>query len=337
MTKRLLPMVFVLAVLPGTAQGISEVDFEQGYDTQVRPYFESFEFGSFAGAAGVQIAYAVHEVENEDGALVILHGKSESCIKYAELAYDLRGLQCSVYLMDHRGMGLSGRMIADDPERVHVQWFDDYVRDVKRFVDTIVNRVPHRRRLLVAHSLGGAIGARYLEQHPGDFDAAVLSSPMLLIDTGSYSEQVAFLIAELATAVGLGRQYALGQGPREEPIFDNNTVTGSYARWSMWEEQLIPEHPEVVSGGASYRWVRNSLVAGRMSRAMAGNVGVPLLLFQAGQDCIVMPAGHEDFCDSAQDCQLVRFDGARHEILMESDDIRNQAVADILAFFAEHG
>ncbi len=333
--KKPLTFLFILIVCPAAAFGISEADFQQEYHALVEPFFDTFKEGSFSGAGGIRISYAARVLDNETGALVILHGKSESYIKYAELAYDLRKLGLSLYLMDHRGMGFSERIVSDDPQRVHVDRFGDYVADVKQFVDSVVNSVPHQRVALIAHSLGGAVAARYLERYPDDFDAAVLSSPMLQINTDPFPEAAALFIASLAVAAGSGKEYAIGQGPRPEPCFDNNTVTHSRPRWSVWEESLLPAYPEIACGGASYRWVQASLCASRAARLQAYAVRIPVLLFQAGEDVIVKPEGQDLFCAAAQDCTAVYFDGARHEILMEKDSIRDRALAEIMAFLAE--
>ncbi len=333
--KRLLSTLIVLLIIPGVVFGINEEDFKQEYEEKVIPFFETFKSGSFSGVDDIRINYVKHEADNETGAIVILHGKSESNIKYAELVCDLQELGCSFYLMDHRGMGFSGRMIEEDTQRVHVENFYDYVEDVKKFMDTVVNETTHQKVIIIAHSMGGAVAAHYLEQYPDDIDAAVLSSPMLQVDTGSYPELLAFGIAALGTGLGLGKEYALGQGPREAPVFDNNTVTHSFERWSRWEMDLIPNNLEVKSGGPSYQWVANSIFAGWMSQLRAKKVETPVLLFQAGQDSFVVPEGQDVFCDKAADCTKIVFEGAKHEILMETDVIRDKAVAEIKKFLNE--
>jgi len=334
--KKLLSILIILIFVPGSVFGINEENFKREYEDRVIPFFETFESGSFFGADNIPISYVKHEADNETGAIVILHGKSESYIKYAELVCDLRELGYSFYLMDHRGMGFSGRMIEEDTQRVHVENFNDYVEDVKTFIDTVVNgSMTHPKLVLIAHSMGGAIAAHYLEQYPKDMDLAVLSSPMLQVDTGSYPELIAFGIAALGNGLGLGKEYALGQGPRKDPVFDNNTVTHSFERWSRWELDLIPENLQVKSGGPSYQWVMNSIFAGWMSQLWASKVETPVLLFQAGQDVFVKPAGQDAFCDKAADCTKIFFEEAKHEILMETDVVRDEAVAEIKKFLNE--
>ncbi len=253
-------------ILPFSAHAISEADYANQYAARVRPFYEGGTFGEFAGTDGLLIKYAAFEQDNETGALIILHGKSESYIKYAEIVYDLQDTGLSCYLMDFRGFGFSERLLDDDPQKVYVDTFDDYVEDLKTFIDTVVMAKPHAKLFILAHSMGGCIAARYLEKNPGSVDAAILNSPMLQINTGSYPPSVAYAIASLATTLGMGAQYALGQGPRDDPYFFDATTTHSYARWSTWEEDLIPNNPVIRSGGATYSWVKRSMETGAFAR-----------------------------------------------------------------------
>ena len=72
--------------------------------------------------------------------------------------------------------------------------------------------------------------------------------------------------------------------------------------------------------------------AGRRARRDAGRVRVPVMLFQAGLDEVVRPEAQEHACRCMPDCELRLFPTARHEILVESDDIRDEAVRRILGF-----
>jgi len=333
--KKLLCTALFVIVFPFRLFAISEADFEKDYQALVTPFYNSWEFGEFTGRDGIRISHARVERADENGALVILHGKSESYIKYSELAYDLQELGLSIYLMDLRGLGFSGRMLSDDPEKVYVDHFDDYVADLKSFMDTVVNAKPHSRIFFITHSLGGCIMTRYLETYPESVTAAILSSPMLKIDTGSYPPALAYSLAALATTMGAGSHYAIGQGPRGTQHFFAGDTTHSYARWSLWENDLIGAHPEIRSGGATYRWIQQSLAAGLLSRIEAGRISTPLIVFQAEDESIVSPQGEDEFCDRAEDCSRVFFYGARHEILMEIDPIRDIALNYIKSFIRQ--
>ena len=98
--------------------------------------------------------------------------------QYQELAWDLWRQGYSLYLIDHRGQGMSDRMLADK-EKGYVDQFDDYVADLKQFHDEVIAQDKPAKLFLLAHSMGGPsrLGLGYLERWPNDIQAAVLSSP----------------------------------------------------------------------------------------------------------------------------------------------------------------
>jgi lysophospholipase len=336
MLKKIIPAIMLLA-LPCSAFAISEADFTNLYNKNVQSFYNKGTFDEFSGVGDLLIRYAAFEQDNEVGALIILHGKSESYIKYAETVYDLQDLGLSCYLMDFRGFGFSERILDDDPQKVYVDSFNDYVEDLKIFIDTVVKAKPHAKIFILAHSMGGCIATRFLEKYPDAVNAVVLSSPMLEINTGSFPPVIAYAVSAIATALGMGKEYAIGQGPRDDdPYFFDFTTTHSYARWSKWEEDLIPNNPEIKSGGATYGWLQRSMEAGAFAQMQAASVATPVLLLQDEEDSYVNPGGQDNFCNNADDCTKVYFFGSRHEILMETDAIRNLALDNIRSFLRKY-
>jgi lysophospholipase len=310
--------------------------YQQTIDETVMPYCRSQgTFGQLAGVGGVPIAYASFVQPNEKGAIVILPGRTEAFLKYCELVWDWKDTGYSIYLMDHRGQGLSGRMLPD-PEKGYVAEFDDYVADVETFVSTVVRATPHAKTYLLAHSMGGAIATRYLERHAHDFDAAVLSSPMEQINTSPYAEWEAMAIASGECAIFQGASYVMGKGPWDpNETFAGNTVTHSQDRWTM-NHRLWVNDPQVVLGGPTNQWLHEAIEADWAARLEAWNIATPLLILEAGADQIVVPAAEDGVCSAAQACTKKVFPTAAHEILQETDDIRDAALAATLGFFAAH-
>ena len=313
---------------------ISEDDYQKNYMDYVKPYYESGVFGTFDGVNSMRIAYSKFEVADEKGAIVILHGKSESMIKYAEVIYDLKDLGYSMYLMDLRGMGFSERLLDNDTDKVYVRSFNDYITDVNTFVDTVVKAKPHKKMVLVAHSLGGAISARYLEQYPDVFNGAVLSSPMLTINTEPYTQLEAYLIAAIGTGLGHGTDYIPGGGPYTPETFVEDADTHSYARYAM-ERDILNDYPQIRLGDVTYNWVKQAMELGWVAQFDARAIAVPVLLFQAEDDTEVKPEGQNYLSQQAQDGTKIFFFGARHEILMEIDSIRDVAINYIRDFIEE--
>lgn len=328
------------------------------YHSEVLPYFNQGEFATFVGTDGIEIAYGKFAVENEKGALVILHGLNETYNKYAELIYDLRDSGYSIYIMEHRGHGHSGRLLdGSDQERrkVYVKQFADYVNDVKIFYDTVVNATPHDKHLFFAHSVGGNVATLYLEKYPQDFDGAVLSSPLMQVLTThpfSVSESFGYSVSKSMVAAGQGKAYALDM---KEPAvvidskspqkFEMELLTKSWKRWQVYNE-IIEQQLELIAGGPGATWgVTNQFAKASYeatflarSAAEAAKIVVPILMFQSGDDRIVGARGFEllrQHAVNAPRFDVVVFEDAYHEAYMERDEIRAELVQKTKSFLAE--
>ncbi len=149
--------------------------------------------------------YELYPQETQKGTIVISYGFTESCLKYHELIYYfyLQGYQ--VAIMDHRGHGKSMREV-EDHTIVHIGLFSRYVKDLHRFVKTVVKPMAKDLPLyLYAHSMGGCIGAFYLEQYPEDFAKAVLNAPMLGVNLGGVPSWAARVLVILKCSEAMGR------------------------------------------------------------------------------------------------------------------------------------
>ncbi|OBR45258.1 MULTISPECIES: alpha/beta fold hydrolase [Aeromonas] len=295
--------------------------------------------GAFKGKDGVTIRYAALRQAKVDRAILIVNGRVESYLKYQELAWDLWRQGYSLYLIDHRGQGLSDRLLAD-PEKGYVDQFDDYVLDLKQFHDEVIAQDQPAKLFLLAHSMGGAISARYLERWPGDIEAAVLSSPMMGINLGGLPKWLAKGLAATIGTVGgwLGEPpYGPGQGPYESHDFADNGLSHSEARYQAFRE-LYEQRPQIKLGGATAHWIYQGLTGADAAVAEAGAIKTPLLLLQAGDDGVVDNAAQDAFCALAR-CEggkPLRIEGAWHELFMEADPQRQAALNATLAFFARY-
>ncbi|HEH9440379.1 TPA: alpha/beta fold hydrolase [Aeromonas sobria] len=293
--------------------------------------------GEFKSKDGVTIRYAALRQAKVDRAILIVNGRVESYLKYQELAWDLWRQGYSLYLIDHRGQGMSGRMLAD-PQKGYVDQFDDYVLDLKQFHDQIIMADQPAKLFLLAHSMGGAISARYLERWPDDIKAAVLSSPMLGINLGGLPKWLAKGLATTIGTVGdwIGEPpYGPGQGGYQDHGFADNELTHSQSRYQAFR-QLYEQHPQIKLGGATAHWIYQGITGADAAIADAGAIKTPLLVLQAGNDSVVDNAAQDRFCTLAN-CEggkPLRIEGAWHELFIESDDKRQPALTAMADFFA---
>jgi lysophospholipase len=308
-----------------------EPGFHDRYQLRVLPFYRSGQFGEFSGVGGLKIRYAAFEKENSSGALVVLPGKTETYLKYAELFYDLQQLPLNVYAMDHRGMGFSERMLPDRL-KVHVDRFEHYVEDLGTFVEQIVEAEKQERLFVLGHSVGSLIAALYLENEPGVFQAGVLCSPFFGLRFGPVPGFLLRALARLLDCTVGHEQYAPGQKNIRRPTFENNTITHSYERWVLWEQETVPNNEAIHFGGVTNHWLRESLAAGHRAIRGAGKIKLPVLLLQAGEDSLVSAGAQRRFCRRANRCCRIRIREARHEILIERQEIRAQAIGHIKRF-----
>lgn len=293
--------------------------------------------GEFKGKDGVTIRYAALRQAKVDRAILIVNGRVESYLKYQELAWDLWRQGYSLYLIDHRGQGMSGRML-DDPQKGYVDQFDDYVLDLKQFHDQVIMADQPAKLFLLAHSMGGAISARYLERWPDDIKAAVLSSPMLGINLGGLPKWLAKGLATTIGTVGgwIGEPpYGPGQGGYQDHGFADNELTHSQSRYQAFR-QIYEQHPQIKLGGATAHWIYQGITGADAAITDAGAIKTPLLVLQAGNDSVVDNAAQDRFCTLAN-CEggkPLRIEGAWHELFIESDDKRQPALTAMAEFFA---
>ena len=178
-------------------------------------YIRTGQFGQFKAFDNKIIRYVLFAPP--DGVPVravmpMIHGFQECFLDFSEMLYNFRFLREKGFafaLADLRGHGFSDRLL-DDPQRGHVNRFDDYLRDHKTFMDILIKKfgsdVPY---VLYGHSLGGWIAARYCETYPEQFAGCILSAPMLNFHTG-FPDWLEGMLIACGTIFGRNR-YTLGQ------------------------------------------------------------------------------------------------------------------------------
>jgi len=331
------PLVLTLLLLPSLAAAIPEEGYAERYVKDVEPhYLAGGKTGFITGKGGVTLSFVAFEREEERGALVYLPGRGGSHVQAMEFFYDMRHSGYSMYAFDHRGQGLSDRML-DNRFKGHVDSFQDYVDDVKLFMDEVVNQRRHEKVFLMGLSMGGAVATAYAEQHSHELDGLILLVPMHQPNYGIFDENAAAVLGLTGVTTGNATEYAVTQGdPSDEPPeFEDNRSTSSRARW---EHSLVlhKQFPDTVLGGVTYGWGHEVVKATRKMRNEARLLTMPVVIYQAGQDQVVMNNAQDQVCNGAPRCRLVRFEQARHGILNETDDVRDAILDDLQMFMAFH-
>lgn len=304
---------------------------------------------TFSGKDGIQLAYEMYLQHGpEQDAVILVSGRAESYVKYHELVYDLYQNGYSVFVYDHRGQGLSDRILEGpgDEHKGYVKDFDDYVQDLNAFIqNVVVKQEPKPRRVfLLAHSMGGAVASLWAERHPTGADALALSSPMFqpALPGGRLLHRVVCDHYVAPKAQSKPTEYA-GDGPvhlQEEDFTDSrkNDMTHSRIRFERFLEALNSD-PRVQLSGPTWKWVSEACDGAREAVSNASKIAMPILLLQAGSDTVVRSRAQVSFCENSAKCDgggVVVIDDAKHELLIESDPYRTEALGRILAFFEKY-
>lgn len=300
----------------------------------------SFQEQEFIGADSVSILYkyALHPAPK--GTMVVSPGVREPCLKYLEIMFELYDRNSlNVFCMDHRNQAQSGRSShIDSTAKTYIKDYRYYFKDFENFVNQQVKPQTHGAPYyLLAHSMGGWIASSYLENFPEVFSFAAFSSPLFQIYAKykgvEISERASKMASQVLSWLGKSTEFAPGQKEYDpHKTFEENITTHSRERY-LESKRIQREYPITQMGGATNSWVVQVVNGTREVRAKAHQVVTPLVIFQAGIDLYVQPQAQEEFCSSAQNCKMKRFDGAFHEILMEKDEIRDSALEIILENF----
>jgi lysophospholipase len=310
----------------------SEVDLLDRYEIEIEQRWLDLDEGSFEGVDGVTVRYRSVAPADPRGTVIWLGGRTEAAMKHAENVFDLEAHGYAVTIMDHRGHGASDRML-DNPDVCHVEWFQDYVDDLGILVDTVVAPEQDGPLYVVAHSMGAAVAGLFLWERPEVFDGAVFSSPMFGIDTGSIPLGVAQTLGNTVCGAGAGEGYTIGHGDYDDSYgFEESTVTQSQVRFDL-KKALYQDYPELRLGGASWRWVCESMWAAEHLQRLGRHTPTRTLVLQAGDERVVLPEAERIWCDDAPGCQRVLMEGARHEIFSEADAYRNEGLALTVRYF----
>ena len=255
---------------------------------------------SFDGVGGVPIVYDVWTPETEPrGVVVLAHGLGEHARRYDHVAQRLGESGLITYALDHRGHGRSGG------KRVYLRDISEYTDDFHTLVGIAAEEHPGLKRIVLGHSMGGAIVFTYGVEHPDDYAAMVLSGPVV-------ASQDAVSPVKMFVAKLLGK-IAPGLPVEELP------------------PEAISRDPEVVAAYIADPLVHHGKIPAGIARAFlgiaetmpqrAGALTAPLLVVHGEQDKLVPADGsrHLVECVGSTDVHLKVYPELYHEVFNEPE------------------
>jgi len=286
--------------------------------------------GVFKSRGGVRLRFARWEPTRPPrrGTVCLFQGRGEFIEKYFEVVADLRRRGFAVATMDWRGQGGSDRALANT-SKGHVRSFSEFDQDLAAFMREIVLPDCQPPFIALAHSMGGNILLRNASLPGSWFSRMVLSAPMIDIAPARLgsSRGVSRAYAEILSGIGLGSLYVRGGSSRpiELDPFEDNPLTTSRERYER-NRSILQAAPALGLGSPTVAWLRAALrsIARLTAPTYPLRVEVPLLLFAAGMDTVVSTQAIEEFALRLKVGTHVLLPQARHEILQETDELRQR-------------
>jgi alpha-beta hydrolase superfamily lysophospholipase len=253
---------------------------------------------------GARGALAVHHWANGGADYVVLlaHGLGEHAGRYRHVAERLVADGAEVYAPDHYGHGRSAG------ERALVDDLATMVDDLHRVAERAAAEHPGAPTVLIGHSMGGVIAARYAQVHGGELSALVLSGPPL----GGNPAFEALLEMDPIPDI-----------PIDPSILSRDPAVG----------EAYAADPLVYHGPLTLATLQG-IFAGVEAVAQGGSLGMPTLWIHGEEDAL---APLEPARAAVESIRGASFEGkvypqARHEIFNETN--QDEVIADVVGFLA---
>lgn len=232
---------------------------------------------------------------------LLCHGYGEHLGRYQWVAERLAADGAAVYALDHRGHGES------EGERVLIPDYERVVDDFRLLEERARQEHPGLPVVLIGHSMGGMIAARYAQRFDDGLAATVLSGPVLgrwqAVDDLLGVEEIPDAPIDPAT---LSRDPAVGEAYEADPL--------------VWHGPFKRETVEALAAA-----LRTITEAGAIE-------ATPVLWLHGEDDRLVTLDGSAEgwrtLAGSRSEAKT--YPGARHEIFNETN--RDEVLDDVIAF-----
>lgn len=247
------------------------------------------------------------------GTVLLVHGLAEHSGRYPHVAAALCALGLRVRAYDHRGHGASGgpRMVVPGPNA--------YLDDLAEIHDAAVrqwNELP----IVLGHSMGGLVAARFATARVRPIRALILSSPALALKLSGTMLTLHRVLLALAPRMRV-------PNPIDARLLSHDAEVARAYRTD-------PLVQGTISASVLETFVRGMAQA----QADAPRLEAPTLMLVGGADQIVDPQGSRTFFGNAPEDlrEMVWFDTGYHEIFNEAEPLRGEVFAALTDWLRRH-
>lgn len=232
--------------------------------------------------------------------VIIVHGLGEHVWRYDHVARRLKSWGFAVRGYDQYGHGDSAgtRGVLPTPTRL-IDDLADMIEDTR--IHAHADGHADVPIVLLGHSMGGLVAARFVSLDRMPVDALVLSSPALDPGLSAFQKLLVGILPRIAPNL------CVGNGLNPHMISHDPKVVRAYMKDPLVHDRISARLAQFIAYG------------GPATIASAPRWKVPTLLMYAGRDKLVNPQGSRDFAAAAPEGLVTArcFDELYHEIFNE--------------------
>ncbi len=247
---------------------------------------------------GTGLAGSVWDVKKPRILVVWLHGFAEHRRRYQNFGNWLSSKKIAFAAVDLRGHGDS------EGKRGFIKRFEEYYRDIAAMLHWAKNNYPGAKFILGAHSHGGLVAARYVEEGalPLKLAALILTGPFLGLATvpPAWQKNLVLRAARVFPAMPIPTGI--------DPAFLSHDP----------DVVLAYKHDPLVFRSARARWLAEVLKHQRLVQNKAPSIKIPTLVMQGMADRVVsVDAVRRFYAGLETKKRWIGYDDGYHEILNE--------------------
>eukprot|EP01029_Cantina_marsupialis_P004159 TRINITY_DN1411_c0_g2_i2.p1 TRINITY_DN1411_c0_g2~~TRINITY_DN1411_c0_g2_i2.p1 ORF type:complete len:331 (+),score=84.63 TRINITY_DN1411_c0_g2_i2:77-1069(+) len=256
--------------------------------------------------------------EDVKGIVVMCHGFCGHSNRYEHWASTLNQAGFSLYMLDHQGHGLS------EGDRCYVTHFEDYISDLKLFVDNIVlpDKTPQMKLFIQGYSMGGAIAIETCMRWPYLFDGIIGFAPAV----GVNRSQVPPVL------VAVSKVFSKWLPHWKVKHMDESTMTHDENEFTTFKSDPLNYHEKCYA-----RVGEQILTHSKLIQEQAHTLITPILILHGDLDLVCPAEMSKNFIEKVEsdDKNFVVISGGYHDLLHESKELREVASNSAIAWMTD--
>lgn len=257
-------------------------------------------------------------VEEPRATVILVHGTGEHHGRYEHVAHFLNQHGIEVVTGDLPGWGRSPGI------KGHIDRFEQYLDGVETWVESVFAEGEGKGKrpvFILGHSLGGLVATRFVQRYAKRSQLAglILSSPCLELKMAvpPWKKRLASILDRIWPTLRLPNDiepYMVSRDPQIQVQYRTDPFN----------------YPKV-----SVRWFQELQRSMREAWEKRDQVDIPLLVLQAGHDCLINPDGVERFVSglTGTAVRYVCLPGLYHEVMNEPE--REEVLKQIVEWIEE--